>query len=395
MNGTTSTNDKIKNIFQSVQLNINNPNFLIMQGKVTQVVKMKPKELLSLLEETTGTSLYEGKKKIAESTITKKDKKLEEIEVLIGPIREKIEKLQEDKKIQAEYRKMQEDLNKTNRILIAHEFYTRKQDVARADNETIQLTSKLDTATQENERLQIEFENVQAELDKCKGSFNEELIKKEKAAKDEYNLTLKECNKNAAETNSKQKEVEQIIEEQKQKKEEIEETNRAKDIKTKEREVLKTKIAMQGTQATEKEKYAMELEGKMSTVKKGGDVLEPIQQRMDHLNTVIEKAEVEITGKEKKCASIVSMMAELKERIKRGKEKLLGAENSKSQLEADLKDLELRIEKLEANESIKEKQRKSIEYNGLKAELEKTHEAYSNIQHNFNLDIKVLLFLIN
>ena len=35
LNGSNASNEKIKQIFQSVQLNVNNPHFLIMQGKVT------------------------------------------------------------------------------------------------------------------------------------------------------------------------------------------------------------------------------------------------------------------------------------------------------------------------------------------------------------------------
>ena len=37
MNGHKSTQQNIQTLFQSVQLNINNPNFLIMQGRITKV----------------------------------------------------------------------------------------------------------------------------------------------------------------------------------------------------------------------------------------------------------------------------------------------------------------------------------------------------------------------
>lgn len=42
---------RVKNLFHSVQLNVNNPHFLIMQGRITKVLNMKPQEILSMLEE--------------------------------------------------------------------------------------------------------------------------------------------------------------------------------------------------------------------------------------------------------------------------------------------------------------------------------------------------------
>jgi structural maintenance of chromosome 2 len=56
--GKLETGEKVKSLFCSVQLNINNPHFLIMQGRVTKVINMKPKEILGLVEEAAGISLY-------------------------------------------------------------------------------------------------------------------------------------------------------------------------------------------------------------------------------------------------------------------------------------------------------------------------------------------------
>lgn len=58
INGKTETAEKVKSLFCSVKLNINNPHFLIMQGRVTKVINMKPKEVLGLIEECAGISLY-------------------------------------------------------------------------------------------------------------------------------------------------------------------------------------------------------------------------------------------------------------------------------------------------------------------------------------------------
>lgn len=80
INGTNAPNKRVQDLFCSVQLNVNNPHFLIMQGRITKVLNMKPVEILSMLEEAAGTKMYEKKKQSALITIEKKDSKLKEID---------------------------------------------------------------------------------------------------------------------------------------------------------------------------------------------------------------------------------------------------------------------------------------------------------------------------
>jgi structural maintenance of chromosome 2 len=79
INGHKATLQAVQNMFQSVQLNINNPNFLIMQGKITKVLNMKPAEILSMIEEAAGTRMFEDRKEKAIKTMAKKDQKVKEI----------------------------------------------------------------------------------------------------------------------------------------------------------------------------------------------------------------------------------------------------------------------------------------------------------------------------
>jgi len=79
INGSNVPNKRVQDLFCSVQLNVNNPHFLIMQGRITKVLNMKPVEILSMLEEAAGTKMYEKKKQASLITIEKKDSKLKEI----------------------------------------------------------------------------------------------------------------------------------------------------------------------------------------------------------------------------------------------------------------------------------------------------------------------------
>ena len=45
INGSNVQNNRVQDFFRSVQLNVNNPHFLIMQGRITKVLNMKPPEV--------------------------------------------------------------------------------------------------------------------------------------------------------------------------------------------------------------------------------------------------------------------------------------------------------------------------------------------------------------
>lgn len=79
VNGHNKNQQDVANLFQSVQLNVNNPHFLIMQGRITKVLNMKPPEILAMIEEAAGTRMFEDRKEKAFKTMAKKDAKLEEI----------------------------------------------------------------------------------------------------------------------------------------------------------------------------------------------------------------------------------------------------------------------------------------------------------------------------
>ena len=58
INGSMASQTKVKNLFRSSGLNIDNPHFLVKQGQITKIINLKAHELLALIEETAGTAYY-------------------------------------------------------------------------------------------------------------------------------------------------------------------------------------------------------------------------------------------------------------------------------------------------------------------------------------------------
>ncbi|TFK71416.1 condensin complex subunit SMC2 [Pluteus cervinus] len=123
LNGHKAQQQQIQGLFQSVQLNINNPNFVIMQGRITKVLNMRPQEILGMVEEAAGTRMFEDRKDKAKRTMTKKDKKIDEITALLQEeITPKLEKLRNEKRSYLAYQKSVTELERIGRVLRAWEW---------------------------------------------------------------------------------------------------------------------------------------------------------------------------------------------------------------------------------------------------------------------------------
>ncbi|KAI0086823.1 condensin complex subunit SMC2 [Irpex rosettiformis] len=136
LNGHKSQQQAIQTLFQSVQLNINNPNFLIMQGRITKVLNMRPQEILGMVEEAAGTRMFEEKKDKAKKTMGKKEKRVQEItSVLQEEITPKLNTLRAEKHAFLQWQKACSEFEKSDRVLKAWEWAEAMERVQRKEQE--------------------------------------------------------------------------------------------------------------------------------------------------------------------------------------------------------------------------------------------------------------------
>lgn len=178
INGHRAQQQTVQNLFQSVQLNINNPNFLIMQGRITKVLNMKPVEILSMIEEAAGTRMYEDRRDKAIKSMAKKELKVNEIrELLKDEIDPKLDRLRQEKRAFLDFQQTQSDLERLTRLVVAHDYLRGKEKLRTAAAE---LESKKrrqleleDSAT----RLKNEIVLLQEDIKQIKASREKELRK--------------------------------------------------------------------------------------------------------------------------------------------------------------------------------------------------------------------------
>jgi structural maintenance of chromosome 2 len=145
INGHVAPPTRVQNLFHLVGLNVNNPHFLIMQGRITKVINMKPPELLSMIEEAAGTKMYENKKEAALKTIEKKARKVEEINSLLtDKINPSLAKLEKERKHYMEWNQNNNDMDLHTRYVTAYEYLRASSLVEQGEDERTAISDKAD-----------------------------------------------------------------------------------------------------------------------------------------------------------------------------------------------------------------------------------------------------------
>ncbi|XP_019410832.1 PREDICTED: structural maintenance of chromosomes protein 2 [Crocodylus porosus] len=170
INGVNANNTRVQDIFCSVGLNVNNPHFLIMQGRITKVLNMKPPEILAMIEEAAGTRMYECKKIAAQKTIEKKEAKLKEIQTILEEeITPTLQKLKEERSSYLEYQKVMREIEHLSRLYIAYQFVLAEETKVRSAEELKEMQAniaKLQDSMAENEKKIKELNKEVAEMEK-------------------------------------------------------------------------------------------------------------------------------------------------------------------------------------------------------------------------------------
>ncbi|RCV28634.1 hypothetical protein SETIT_5G419000v2 [Setaria italica] len=161
INGHLAQPSRVQTLFHSVQLNVNNPHFLIMQGRITKVLNMKPPEILSMLEEAAGTRMYEMKKESALKTLEKKQNKVDEINKLLDvEILPALEKLRKERCQYMKWANGNAELDRLKRFCIAYEFVQAERVRDGALNDVKQIRARILELDENTEKLKADIQEM-------------------------------------------------------------------------------------------------------------------------------------------------------------------------------------------------------------------------------------------
>ncbi|KAK9369190.1 RecF/RecN/SMC [Lipomyces kononenkoae] len=189
INGHRAQQQTVQNLFQSIQLNINNPNFLIMQGRITKVLNMKPTEILAMIEEASGTRMFEERRDKALKTMSKKDKKFEEInELLREEIEPKLDKLRAEKRTFLELQQTQSDLERLTKVVVSHDYVKYNEQLAGFEQMIADKTSEANEAEAQINKMHNEMAIIEEDSARIRALREKELQKGKEYQKLEQKL---------------------------------------------------------------------------------------------------------------------------------------------------------------------------------------------------------------
>mmetsp|Transcript_26122 Transcript_26122/g.75411 ORF Transcript_26122/g.75411 Transcript_26122/m.75411 type:complete len:1203 (-) Transcript_26122:61-3669(-) len=258
LNGHNVQQNQIQNLFHSVSLNVNNPHFLIMQGRITKVINMKPQETLSMIEEAAGTRMYENKKAGAIRTLEKKQNKVDEINRLLSEeITPTLEKLQRERANYMLWVSNNNEMDRLQRFCVAFEYCQVKH---RLENKNQQLDEmeegllKLVTTIKALDDREAEINKLVKESTATRDKQRSHELKK---LEEEHSKKAKEVASIESKLKNRESDLESRIESRKQSQTSLGET--AKQVEAKEKAYQKEK-AKWDTLAEQEEKVKKDIE---------------------------------------------------------------------------------------------------------------------------------------
>ncbi len=163
INGKAVKRQEILNALTSAGINPNGFN-IILQGEIQKFVNLSPDEMREVIEDISGISVYEEKKKKSLRELEKVDGKLEEANTRLAERERYLKEIINDKKQAEKYVKLQEELKDKKAALLFKKINEQEQKVTDFDEKISTNESKL-------QEMQDSIKRYEDEI----ASFNEEL----------------------------------------------------------------------------------------------------------------------------------------------------------------------------------------------------------------------------
>ncbi|PON53153.1 Structural maintenance of chromosomes Smc [Trema orientale] len=397
INGKLAQPNQVQNLFHSVQLNVNNPHFLIMQGRITKVLNMKPPEILSMLEEAAGTRMYETKKDAALKTLEKKQSKVDEINNLLDQeILPALEKLRRERTQYMQWANGNSELDRLKRFCIAYEYVQAEKVRDSAVCEVEQVKARIAEIDENSGKMRAEIQEMETRVSELttekEASMGGEVKKlsdkvdalsqdlvREVSALNNKEDTLKTENKNAEKIVSNIEDLKQSVDERTSAVKRADEG--AADLKKRVAELS------QGLEEYEKE-YQGVLAGK-----RNGDEEKSLGDQLSDAKVAVGSAETELKQLKTKMSHIEKELKEKTRQLMSKREEAVSVENELSTRKKDAENVKTALESLPYQEgqmeALQNERASELEWvQKLKDEIRNLSAQLANIQFTYRDPVK-------
>ena len=290
INGERRTRSEVIELMSFAKIDPMGHNF-ILQGDVVKFVDMSPESRRELIEEVSGISIYEDKKKKALNELEKVETKLKEADILLSERKAHLKELKKDRDQALRYRDVETNLkrNKATKINL---------EIKKFDKKKVESSKEVEKINAEIEKMQTDIESLKLKVEEKKKAVSDITSEiEEKGKKDQVDLNKDieslrvEIASNKNRTSILDSELLKISERKKQIKEEL----IGIDSKVKEFEVKGKEFDVK---KTAKEEEIKKIDSEISLIRKksGSDDIGKLDEELSQLDK--EEEELQVKSKD-------------------------------------------------------------------------------------------------
>eukprot|EP00818_Percolomonas_sp_WS_P008668 CAMPEP_0117435230 /NCGR_PEP_ID=MMETSP0759-20121206/369_1 /TAXON_ID=63605 /ORGANISM="Percolomonas cosmopolitus, Strain WS" /LENGTH=1199 /DNA_ID=CAMNT_0005226761 /DNA_START=151 /DNA_END=3750 /DNA_ORIENTATION=+ len=340
INGKTAQLNQVHNLFESVQLNINNPHFLVMQGKITKILGMKPTEVLGMIQEAAGTSTYERHKIKCQQKIAKKEQRLKEVQNIldteIGPAMQKAE---ESRKKRARLSTIEDRIAHLEKQLDVAMYLTATAFIHSSGNQGDKLKEAIKTDKDKIVDIDQEIEILKAEILEIRSHRG--VDQKLRQEEEQLNSLNSERSKKKVDWTYSTKTLREEQEALQTKKNEL--VQKSTEIKQLQRDFEKTKVQLEA-KSDQKDQCRNRVTNLQCALRGDGEgITASSTEELMRCNTNIHKAASQISISKTRIQSC-------KENIQKNEKKLVSDKMEYDKLQGHIQQLEQELEQLKLSQ---------------------------------------------
>lgn len=395
INGHTAQVSQVQNLFHSVQLNVNNPHFLIMQGRITKVLNMKPPEILGMIEEAAGTRMYENKKQAALKTMLKKEKKVDEINaILANEITPTLEKLRAEKTHYLKWAANNTEMERLQRFCVAFDFQKAQDALANTAHAVERMQQSQQDAVDQEAQLEQAIADAQHEAAALQKRREKDMGKEFQKLKDDvekiekemvkFTTKLSHC-KSSIETQNK---AEKAVHAQRAEAEQSM-TKLAKDVERAKQSVAQVE-ALYSAKETESKEYQRQIQALNAGMEQSGDGDKSLSERLAAKQRELQETSTAVKQINMKLKHLEETIKQKRQQIQQTKNNNLSMDREREQKVRELESMRHSISEFTDRFNPNEEQRLLEEMKVLQHKISSCEREVDDASHGLSsrLDFK-------
>jgi len=176
LDGRHATRSEILSLLESSGFARTNPYYVVQQGRVSELTMMNDSRRLELLEEISGASVYEEKKRESQRVLEEVHARQQKISDVLATLALRIRSLEEEQRELVEYQTLERERKCIEFEVTDRDWRTAQNQIDNIEHERREATSQLQVKQRAAGLLHSKLQEVEAELSEASGQQQRKVL---------------------------------------------------------------------------------------------------------------------------------------------------------------------------------------------------------------------------